>query len=113
MPLYEYECGQCGRFEIIRKFSDAPLDGCPTCGSPVQKLFSAPAFQFKGSGWYVTDYARKSNGGESVAKGDEPAAKGGPPAAKGGEDKGAAKDTSTPTKTTPKDGAASSSSPSD
>ena len=63
MPLYEYQCGQCGRFEVIRKFSDAPLTACPTCGQEVQKLLSAPAIQFKGTGWYITDYARKSSGG--------------------------------------------------
>lgn len=67
MPLYEYQCDACGvRFELIRKFSDPPLEVCPTCGKgPVQKLISSPAFQFKGSGWYVTDYARKSGGGDS------------------------------------------------
>jgi len=63
MPLYEYQCGQCGRFEMIRKFSDPPLQTCPTCGQEVQKLLSSPAFQFKGTGWYITDYARKSDGG--------------------------------------------------
>ena len=62
MPLYEYECEQCGnRFELIRKFSDPPLDACPKCGGPVRKLFSSPAIQFKGSGWYITDYAKKSS----------------------------------------------------
>lgn len=68
MPLYEYQCEACGaRFELIRKFSDPPLETCPTCGAgPVRKLVSSPAFQFKGSGWYVTDYARKS-GGEGTA----------------------------------------------
>jgi putative FmdB family regulatory protein len=65
VPLYEYQCGQCGRFELIQKFSDAPLTVCPTCGNPVHKLLSAPAIQFKGTGWYITDYARKSGGGES------------------------------------------------
>ena len=60
MPLYEYECGSCGhRFEKIRKFSDPPLKTCPKCRCKVRKLPSAPAIQFKGSGWYVTDYARK------------------------------------------------------
>jgi putative FmdB family regulatory protein len=62
MPLYEYECSQCGCFEIIQKFSDTPLTACPTCGKPVQKLLSAPAIQFKGAGWYVTDYAGKGKG---------------------------------------------------
>jgi putative FmdB family regulatory protein len=59
MPLYEYECTACGhQFEVIRKFSDPPEDKCPKCGGPVHKLQSAPAFQFKGSGWYVTDYGK-------------------------------------------------------
>jgi putative FmdB family regulatory protein len=62
MPLYEYQCGKCGTFELIRKFSDAPLQVCPTCGGPVEKLLSSPAIQFKGTGWYVTDYAGKSGG---------------------------------------------------
>lgn len=65
MPLYEYQCGKCGRFEIIQKFSDQPLSVCPTCGQEVQKLLSAPAIQFKGTGWYITDYARKGATGGS------------------------------------------------
>jgi len=64
LPLYEYECPKCGTFEVIRKFADAPLESCPTCAQPVEKLASAPAIQFKGTGWYVTDYARKSSGVE-------------------------------------------------
>jgi putative FmdB family regulatory protein len=60
LPLYEYECPECGRFELIQRFSDQQLSVCPTCGQAVQKLPSAPAFQFKGTGWYVTDYARKA-----------------------------------------------------
>ncbi len=67
MPLYEYQCPKCGRFELIRKFSDEPVTECPTCGSPVQKLASAPAFHLKGSGWYATDYAKKGSG-ESGSK---------------------------------------------
>jgi putative FmdB family regulatory protein len=66
MPLYEYQCDACGhRFEVIQKFSDAPIAICPKCGGAVQKLLSSPAIQFKGSGWYITDYARagKSDGG--------------------------------------------------
>ena len=60
MPLYEYLCDSCKhRFERIQKFSDPLVDTCPECSGPVQKLLSAPAFQFKGTGWYVTDYARK------------------------------------------------------
>ena len=62
MPLYEYECDACGhRFEIIRKFSDPPVDRCPKCGGQVHKLQSAPAFHLKGSGWYITDYGRKES----------------------------------------------------
>lgn len=64
MPLYEYECPKDGVFERIRKFSDPPLTACPRCGGPIEKLASAPAIQFKGTGWYITDYARKSSGVE-------------------------------------------------
>jgi len=61
MPLYEYQCKKCGhRFEKIQKFSDKPVKKCPQCGGPVEQTISAPAVQFKGSGWYVTDYAKKS-----------------------------------------------------
>ena len=69
MPLYEYECSACGhRFERIQKFSDPPVEACPNCGKKsIQKLMSSPAIQFKGSGWYITDYARasKESGKES------------------------------------------------
>jgi|SRR5437764_12094248 len=69
MPLYEYECEKCGhRFEKIRKFSDAPLDTCEKCGGPVHKMQSAPAFQFKGTGWYVTDYAKSGKTGTEEKK---------------------------------------------
>jgi putative FmdB family regulatory protein len=61
MPLYEYECEACGqRFELIRKFSESELDACTRCGKgPVRRLLSSPAIQFKGTGWYITDYASK------------------------------------------------------
>jgi putative FmdB family regulatory protein len=66
MPLYEYECDACGeRFERIQKFSDPPVEKCPTCGGKVRKLLSSPAIQFKGSGWYITDYAKKGGGVDS------------------------------------------------
>jgi putative FmdB family regulatory protein len=62
MPIYEYECiPNKHRFEIIQKFSDPAVTHCTVCGEPVQRLLSAPAIQFKGSGWYITDYARKSS----------------------------------------------------
>jgi putative FmdB family regulatory protein len=61
MPLYEYQCKKCHhRFERIQKFSDPHVKKCPQCGGPVEQVLSAPAVQFKGSGWYVTDYAKKS-----------------------------------------------------
>jgi putative FmdB family regulatory protein len=62
MPLYEYECKKCHhRFEKIQKFSDPHVKKCPKCGGPIEQVISAPAVQFKGSGWYVTDYAKKSS----------------------------------------------------
>ena len=71
MPLYEYECDACGqRFEVIRKFSESELDACTLCGKgPVRRLLSSPAIQFKGSGWYITDYSSKGkSGAESAAE---------------------------------------------
>jgi len=78
MPLYEYECPSCGhRFELIQRFADPPAETCVACGHrPVHKLISAPAVHFKGTGWYVTDYAKK-NGAAAVktdaGPGDTPA----------------------------------------
>ena len=67
MPLYEYQCKKCHSLtERIQKFSDEPLTVCPRCGGDLEQLLSAPAVQFKGSGWYVTDYAKKSSGGDSA-----------------------------------------------
>ena len=74
MPLYEYQCKKCGhRFEKIQKFSDKPIKKCPECGGAVEQLLSAPAVQFKGSGWYVTDYAKK--GAASTAPSSESSSK--------------------------------------
>lgn len=86
MPLYEYQCESCGEtFEKIQKFSDPLEDVCAKCGGPVKKLVSSPAIQFKGSGWYITDYAKKSpadgggpaksDGGSTAAKSDAAAGK--------------------------------------
>lgn len=70
MPLYEYQCEKCGElFEVMQKFSDEPLAIHATCGGPVHRLISAPALQFKGSGWYITDYAKSSSG--SAANGSK------------------------------------------
>lgn len=71
MPLYEYECAKDGRFELIRKFSDPPVSVCPTCGRKVEKLLSSPAFQFKGTGWYVTDYGKKDSGSSAAKEAKE------------------------------------------
>jgi len=72
MPIYEYECKKCHhRFERIQKFSDPHVKKCPDCGGAVEQVISAPAVQFKGSGWYVTDYAKKSSSGTgSSSNGD-------------------------------------------
>ena len=70
MPLYEYKCDACGhRFEKIQKFSDPLEDTCPKCGGVVRKLVSSPAIQFKGSGFYITDYAKKDH--VAAAKADK------------------------------------------
>ena len=87
MPLYEYQCAECGTFERVQKFSDPILTACPTCERPVEKLLSAPAIRFKGSGWYVTDYANKGKGKEKDADAKEASAKDGK-----GKDSGAGKD---------------------
>jgi putative FmdB family regulatory protein len=69
MPLYEYQCESCGvRFEVIQRFSDNSVDTCKQCGGKVQRLLSAPAIQFKGTGWYITDYARKGAAGADANK---------------------------------------------
>lgn len=63
MPIYEYQCTKCGhRLERLQRLSDDPLSDCPECGGALEKLLSAPAFQFKGTGWYVTDYGGKGKG---------------------------------------------------
>jgi putative FmdB family regulatory protein len=68
MPIYEYSCRKCGQtIEVIQKFSDPPLKKHQGCGGALTKLVSASAFQLKGTGWYVTDYARKGKGGDSHA----------------------------------------------
>ena len=78
MPIYEYECKKCHhRFERIQGFSAPPVKTCPKCKGPVEQLIHAPAVQFKGSGWYVTDYARKSSApaSDGGAKSEEKSAK--------------------------------------
>jgi putative FmdB family regulatory protein len=71
MPLYEYQCKKCKhRFEQIQKFSDKPVKKCPKCGGPVEKLISTSSVQFKGSGWYVSDYGKGSAGKSSSSSSD-------------------------------------------
>jgi putative FmdB family regulatory protein len=100
LPLYEYACTQCGQhIEKIQKFSDSPLTNCEKCGGRLKKLLSSSAIQFKGTGWYITDYAKKSSvgagnsqansGGEGKEKGEE-AAKKEAPSSKTTNDKPAA-----------------------
>lgn len=115
--MYEYECPTDGRFERIQKFSDPPLRICPSCGRPVEKLVAAPAIHFKGSGWYITDYARKSNGKNApdgadttkagASSGASESASEAKPAASASTEKPSASTSSTPssspsTKSTPK-----------
>ena len=98
MPLYEYECHQCKRrFELMQKFSDPPAETCRSCGGAVSRLISAPAFQFKGTGWYVTDYARKSSGKEASSSGDGDVKEG-----KKSKDDKSSKSEAADSKTTPK-----------
>lgn len=74
MPLYEYECRKCNAHtEVIQKMTDKPLTKCPKCGGRLEKLLSAPAIQFKGAGWYVTDYAGKKGGEAKEEKKSESA----------------------------------------
>jgi len=65
MPIYEYQCQKCGTFEATQRITDKPLAKCPTCKGKVKKLISNTSFQLKGTGWYVTDYARKGQNGEA------------------------------------------------
>ena len=68
MPLYEYQCDHCGElFEVIQKFSDDPLSSCELCGGKLERLLSPPSIQFKGDGWYVTDYGSKNGKNSSSA----------------------------------------------
>ena len=90
MPIYEYQCQKCGhRLETMQRISDPPLTECPECRGALKKLISAPAFQFKGSGWYVTDYAGKK--GESKGEGEGKSAAEGKDKGSGSAGEGAGK----------------------
>ena len=69
MPIYEYQCQKCGTFEMTQRITDKPLGKCPTCKGKVKKLISNTSFQLKGTGWYITDYARKGQAGDSKSSG--------------------------------------------
>jgi len=73
MPIYEYRCAKCSDvFEVLQKFSDAPIDSCPRCGGHVKKLVSKSSFRLKGSGWYLTDYAKKGSPREDTTPDAKP-----------------------------------------
>jgi putative FmdB family regulatory protein len=89
MPIYEYQCQKCGTFEATQRITDKPLAKCPTCKGKVKKLISNTSFQLKGTGWYVTDYARKGQNGD--AKSDAKPADGSKEAKESKEAKGESK----------------------
>lgn len=94
MPLHEYKCTQCGHeFEALQKSKDKPLEKCPKCGGLLRKLISSPAIQFKGNGWYITDYAKKNSPSPESKSETKPAA-----APESGKDQKAAAKPSTPAK---------------
>ena len=96
MALYEYECVDCGqRTEALQRHSDPPLTVCPACGGKLRKLVSSPSFQFKGSGWYVTDYARAKPEAKTDKPGSAAADDAKAPAAGGGSDDGKSKSDAT------------------
>jgi putative FmdB family regulatory protein len=70
MPIYEYQCQKCGQFEVTQRITEKPLGKCPTCKGKVKKLISNTSFQLKGTGWYVTDYARKGQNGDAKSSSD-------------------------------------------
>jgi putative FmdB family regulatory protein len=75
MPIYEYQCQKCRHVcEVLQKAKDKPPEKCPKCGGAVVKLVSSPAIQFKGNGWYITDYAKKNAPSASAKAGTKPAA---------------------------------------
>jgi putative FmdB family regulatory protein len=91
MPIYEYQCSKCGTLEVFQRITDEPLSRCPTCRGKVTKLVSQTSFQLKGTGWYVTDYARKSRDGASGDGRKDTAREN-----SGSSEPSAAKDSSTP-----------------
>jgi len=73
MPIHEYKCSQCrATVEVLQKTKDKPLDKCQKCGGPLVKLISSPAIQFKGNGWYITDYAKKNSASQEAQAAAKP-----------------------------------------
>ena len=107
MPIYEYDCQKCGTFETTQKITEKPLGKCPTCKGKVKKLISNTSFQLKGTGWYVTDYARKgkSNGDGNGSKSSSSESK----SESKGESKSDAKSESSPSKSEKSSSSSSSS----
>lgn len=108
MPIYEYQCQKCGTFEATQRITDKPLAKCPTCKGKVKKLISNTSFQLKGTGWYVTDYARKGQNGD--AKADAKPADGTKEIKEGKEAKGESKKTETSSSSSEKSSSTASSS---
>ena len=108
MPIYEYQCQKCGTFEATQRITDKPLAKCPTCKGKVKKLISNTSFQLKGTGWYVTDYARKGQNGD--AKSDAKPADGSKEAKESQEAKGESKKTETSPSSSEKSSSSASSS---
>jgi putative FmdB family regulatory protein len=108
MPIYEYQCQKCGTFEATQRITDKPLAKCPTCKGKIKKLISNTSFQLKGTGWYVTDYARKGQNGD--AKSDAKPADGSKEAKESKEAKGESKKTETSPSSSEKSSSSASSS---
>ena len=108
MPIYEYQCQKYGTFEATQRITDKPLAKCPTCKGKVKKLISNTSFQLKGTGWYVTDYARKGQNGD--AKSDAKPADGSKEAKESKEAKGESKKTETSPSSSEKSSSSASSS---
>lgn len=111
MPIYEYQCGKCGTFEITQRITEKSINRCPTCKGKVKKLISNTSFQLKGTGWYVTDYARKdqaatpSKGAKAPATESKSESK---PATAGSDPKPASTSEKSTTKSTSESASASS-----
>ncbi len=93
MPIYEYLCKRCGEFELMQRITEAPLARCPSCRGKVTKLISNTSFQLRGSGWYVTDYARKDGKARDASAESKPAVEAAGSSQKKSESKPASGDT--------------------